>query len=198
MGCEPDIKPYKEFFTALAYTTGGQYVPLRNAKLLSKVIVGGAVEEISLEKLLEEAEQEVEYQTTLGVVDEKELTEAVEKKLRLKGAMTHQLKLNDSNLERASESAIRYSKITKMSDLRKEFKTEERTVPEIEYCMSRPMFVEELAISPIEGEVAVLKLMPESDLHTNQQIEENYTVSKDEINYQQTERLVQKVLNRKK
>ena len=37
VGCEPAILKYKEFFSALAYKTGGQYVPLRNAKLLAKV-----------------------------------------------------------------------------------------------------------------------------------------------------------------
>ena len=37
VGCEPAIGPYKEFFSALAYKTGGQYVPLRNANLLAKV-----------------------------------------------------------------------------------------------------------------------------------------------------------------
>ena len=37
VGCEPALTPYKQFFSALAYKTGGQYVPLRNANLLAKV-----------------------------------------------------------------------------------------------------------------------------------------------------------------
>lgn len=37
IGCEPALVPYKQFFSALAYKTGGQYVPLRNANLLAKV-----------------------------------------------------------------------------------------------------------------------------------------------------------------
>ena len=81
------IRPYKEFFTDIAYTTGGQYVPLRNANLLSKVIVGGAVEEISLEKLLEEAQREVDTQTSMGITDERLLTEAVERSLKTKGSV---------------------------------------------------------------------------------------------------------------
>ena len=85
VGCEPAITPYKEFFSAIAFTTGGQYVPLRNAKLLSKVIVGGAVEEISLEKLMEQVEEEVRHQQESGVLDEADLTSAVESKLRSKG-----------------------------------------------------------------------------------------------------------------
>ena len=53
VGCEPAITPYKDFFCAISYKTGGQYVPLRNANLLAKVIIGGTQEEISLEKLME-------------------------------------------------------------------------------------------------------------------------------------------------
>jgi hypothetical protein len=34
---------------ALAYKTGGQYTPLGGAKLLTKIIIGGAKEEISLQ-----------------------------------------------------------------------------------------------------------------------------------------------------
>ena len=59
VGCEPSLQPYKDFFAALAFKTGGQYVPLRNAQLLAKVIVGGAVEEISLERLMADVEAEV-------------------------------------------------------------------------------------------------------------------------------------------
>ena len=37
VGCEPAILRYKDLFSAFAYKTGGQYVPLRNANLLAKV-----------------------------------------------------------------------------------------------------------------------------------------------------------------
>lgn len=85
VGCEPSILPYKEFFSGLAFKTGGQYVPLRNAKLLAKVIVGGAVEEISLERLMKEVELEVQEQRDRGIHDEKMLAEAVQSKLSSKG-----------------------------------------------------------------------------------------------------------------
>jgi hypothetical protein len=85
VGCEPSILPDKEFFVAIAYTTGGQYLPLRNAKLLSKVIVGGAVEEISLEKLMAEVQIEVDAKKDEGITDEKLLAEHVEAKLKSSG-----------------------------------------------------------------------------------------------------------------
>lgn len=85
IGCEPAVSPYKEFFSALAYKTGGQYVPLSNASLLSKVIVYGTVEEISLEKLMDNAKKEFETQVKLGVKDEGVLADAIKNKLNLEG-----------------------------------------------------------------------------------------------------------------
>lgn len=85
VGCEPSLTPYKDFFAAIAFRTGGQYVPLRNAALLAKVIVGGAVEEISLERLMADVEAEVREQNQRGVMDERVLAEAVQAKLVSKG-----------------------------------------------------------------------------------------------------------------
>jgi hypothetical protein len=49
------------------------------------VIVGGAVEEISLEKLMGEVKEEIAIKQSEGVVDEKELADAVQCKLKAKG-----------------------------------------------------------------------------------------------------------------
>ena len=56
-------------------------MPLRNANLLAKVIVGGAVEEISLEKLMEDVRLEVDEKRKSGITDEKGLAEAVQSRL---------------------------------------------------------------------------------------------------------------------
>jgi len=37
VGCEPSITPYRDWFTALAHLTGGQYVPLASATTLPQV-----------------------------------------------------------------------------------------------------------------------------------------------------------------
>ena len=37
VGCEPSLTPYKDFFMAISHITGGQYVPLGKASLLSQV-----------------------------------------------------------------------------------------------------------------------------------------------------------------
>ncbi|CAF3792581.1 unnamed protein product [Rotaria sp. Silwood1] len=59
VGVEPPIMPYRDFFMSLAYTTGGQYVPMVNAKLLAKVIIGGVREEISLDRLIKTTEEDI-------------------------------------------------------------------------------------------------------------------------------------------
>ena len=38
IGCEPAIQPYRDFYILLSLITGGRYLPLNNADLLSNVI----------------------------------------------------------------------------------------------------------------------------------------------------------------
>lgn len=59
------------------------------------MIVGGAVEEISLEKLMEDVKLEVEEQRSKGITDEKVLAEAVEQRLKSKGKILQKLGLFD-------------------------------------------------------------------------------------------------------
>jgi hypothetical protein len=175
VGCEPSLLPYKEFFSAMAFRTGGQYIPLRNASLLAKVIVGGAVEEISLEKLMADVKLEVEERQKTGVTDEKELAAAVQARLKEKGVMTNQIFLNDANIEKATDAAIKYSKISSLSELRKEYKPEEQSFTGYGAYASRSSSLDDDLSAP-----AV----------------DSYKVASSEINYAQSERLVQKALSR--
>ncbi|XP_077977429.1 uncharacterized protein LOC144432990 [Glandiceps talaboti] len=110
VGCEPSITPYRDFFMAIAHMTGGQYVPLRNAKLLSQVIIGGAQEEISLQRLMEEVNEEVlaEFQSA-GDVDEAVMTSNVMSRLAKKGVKSKQLTMNKAELPVVSNTAMRFS-----------------------------------------------------------------------------------------
>lgn len=107
VGCEPQISPYKEFFMALAFITGGQYVPLTAAKLLTDVIIGGAQEEISLEAIMAEVDKEVKEEMASGKDIESSLFSAkVHRKLQAKGVATKQLRRNDAELETAADSPV--------------------------------------------------------------------------------------------
>jgi hypothetical protein len=64
---------------ALAFKTGGQYIPLANSANLASVIVGSAKEKISLERLIAQVHEEVMREAALrrGPVDEVELTRRI-------------------------------------------------------------------------------------------------------------------------
>ena len=122
VGCEPAITPYKEFFCAIAYLTGGQYVPLTAAKLLTQVIIGGAQEEMSLEKFMAEVDEEVEREMKSGQkINKAAVTKRVHAKLKSKGAMTKHLYLNKRELSGASSATKKLSKCKSMKDIRKKF-----------------------------------------------------------------------------
>jgi len=209
VGCEPAILPYKDFFTAIAYTTGGQYIPLRNAKLLAKVIVGGAIEEISLEKLMEEVQIEVDEQRAKGVTDEHDLTSYVEQRLRSKGATTSQLTMNNSKMERASESAVKYSKMASMSEIKESYASEPVQYnmascfarPTMSYAAPRMMSMSRAPPMRISGESeeVVLDSGAMSAFGESAVLGEDvYETKVDEIQTEQVERMVQKAMSRKK
>ncbi len=79
IGCEPPITPYRDFFMAIAFKTGGQYIPLANSANLASIIVSSAKEEISLERLIAQVHEEVMREAALrgGPVDETELTRRI-------------------------------------------------------------------------------------------------------------------------
>ena len=89
VGCEPSITPYRDWFMAIAHITNGQYVPLANSTLLAKVIIGGAQEEIALQRLLEEVNQEVQQEAQAqgggDRIDEEELAHRVHAKFASRG-----------------------------------------------------------------------------------------------------------------
>jgi hypothetical protein len=64
---------------AIAFKTGGQYIPLADSANLAPVIVGSAREEISLEKLIAQVHEEVMREAAArgGPVDETELTRRI-------------------------------------------------------------------------------------------------------------------------
>ena len=125
VGCEPSICPYKDFFMAVAYITGGQYVPLTKAQLLTKVIIGGAQEEISLEQLMSEVDEEVQAEIAAGrEIDEDLFAQRVHTKLQSKGVKTKQLQRNFKSLETVSAApmAKKISNMKSMSEVKKNFK----------------------------------------------------------------------------
>ena len=125
VGCEPAISPCKDFFMAIAFITGGQYVPLTAAKLLTDVIIGGAQEEISLEAIMAEVDKEVQEEMTSGREIESSLfASKVHTKLQSKGVSVKQLQRNNAELETAADfpEAKKISTMNNLTEVRKFYK----------------------------------------------------------------------------
>lgn len=123
VGCEPAILTYRDFFMALAYMTGGQYTPLSGAKLLTKIIIGGAQEEISLEQWMADVDEEVQKHIASGrEIDDDALTRVLHTKLASKGAKSKQLVRNKAELAGISSKAKVMSSQMDMKAARSVFK----------------------------------------------------------------------------
>lgn len=124
VGCEPAILPYRDFFMALAYKTGGQYTPLGGAKLLTKIIIGGAKEEMSLQQWMADVDEEVKSHMASGRdIDDEAMTKVLHSKLKLKGARARQLRRNDEELAGISNKAKAMSEMKHMKSAKSVFKS---------------------------------------------------------------------------
>lgn len=123
VGCEPAINQYRDFFMALVYITGGQYVPLAGSKMLTQVIIGGAQEEISLEKWMAEVDEEIKREMEAGrTINDEEMSHVIHTKLKSKGAVSKQLMQNKMALIAETDDVRRYSEQTSMGAMRANYK----------------------------------------------------------------------------
>lgn len=211
VGCEPAISPYTDFFSAIAYITGGQYIPLSRANLLSQVIVSGAGEELSLEKLLEEVGEEVCLEASSKItIDEDELSARLHKKMKLKGVRTKQIRLNNDALASISRDAIQLSGLCDMEAVREKFTpSAEVEVPKIilssplstkleipRLSTHSPMTLNRMgptAFSPHTGFNTACESVNVTPVDTT----DSYTNVEDEISYNQVQRMVRKKVMQK-
>ncbi|XP_052277823.1 uncharacterized protein LOC127876528 [Dreissena polymorpha] len=122
VGCEPSISPYKDFFMAMAYIAGGQYIPLTDPQKLIDAIIGGAREEMSLSKFSQDVQNEVQKVIASGAQPNKDaITQSVFKRLSDSGAQTTQLLRNNQPLEGPSAGALAIAATTSLADARNVF-----------------------------------------------------------------------------
>lgn len=195
VGCEPSITPYKDFFMAIAFITGGQYVPLRKAQVLSQVIIGGAQEEMALEQLMDEVNEEVQADIVAGrSIDEDEMAHRVHTKFMSKGIKSKQLHRNKAELTSAAEhpEANALSKMTSLSEVKKNFKV--KSEPGVGFgrlrrsCGGAP---------PGAGVPAYRSAPMDCDFDDADDLGEVYEVAEDRpVTYAQSSRMVKKSLAR--
>jgi len=99
VGVEPVLgnsKWGRDFFKAIASMTGGKYIALGQANLLPQVIVGGAEEELKMEKLSElMKEEETLLRAANSNITEEELHKRIAENLANKGIKCTTLKVTD-------------------------------------------------------------------------------------------------------
>jgi hypothetical protein len=117
-GCEPSLKPFREFFSALTLITGGKYVPLDQADNLSNVIVGGTREEVSMEKLMAQVHAEVmkEAADKGEAVNEDVLTKRIHQVLNSQGSKANKLKIDGDDDVEISEKVKELSKLNNLKE----------------------------------------------------------------------------------
>lgn len=139
IGCEPAIIPYRDFFMALDYLTGGQYVPLSKPELLVDVVTGGAKEELSIQKFEELVQAAVDKaNSTGGKVDKDQISLDVYNQLVNSGAQSVHLKINNATIAGPSDEAKKIATATTMAEVRLYF--HKATIPPVIYPTYFPGF----------------------------------------------------------
>lgn len=162
------IVRYRDFFMSIAYITGGQYVPMIDAHLLAQVIIGGVQEEITLERLMKNAQEDIVReirQAEEDGADERETATRVNHHFASRKTHTKHMRNKAGAISKIAEEC--YSKCADMSEVRTAFTTAETNEVENE-----------------EKEEEEMGAM-------------NYEVDEDEMSLEQAKRIVQKVKNRK-
>ncbi len=108
---------------ALAYITGGQYVPMVNAQLLAKVIIGGVREEISLNRLMQNALPDIDRemrQAAAEGADDKAKTKRLNKYFSSKNIRSKRMRNAHGALSTAATDG--YAKCPDMAEMRIQFR----------------------------------------------------------------------------
>jgi hypothetical protein len=116
------LVPYRDFFMTLAYITGGQYVPMVNAQLLAQVIIGGVREEISLDRLMQGAQEDIDREMQRAEaegVDDEEKAKRLNQIFASKNMHCHKMK-NDTGTMSKTVTDV-YSKMSSMTEMQTHF-----------------------------------------------------------------------------
>ena len=115
---------------ALAYITGGQYVPMVNARLLAKVIVGGVREEISLNRLMQDALPDIDRELRQAEeegVDERGQARRLNALFASKNIRSKRIKNSYGVLSDAATEG--YAKCPDMAEMRIQFRIQSEKTP---------------------------------------------------------------------
>lgn len=110
--------PYRDFFMTLAHITGGQYVPMVDANRLAQMIIAGVREEISLDRLMTTARDDIIREVRKSAAngtDDRETAVRLQKIFNTKKMYVNRMKNEAGTTSREAEES--YSKCTNMADM---------------------------------------------------------------------------------
>ncbi|CAG2205518.1 unnamed protein product [Mytilus edulis] len=106
IGCEPAILPYKNFFMALDYLAGGQYVLCGDQNFEIRKLVNAEVQKAI---------------AAGGTVDKQKISQTIYNQLVNTGATSTHLLLNNATLEGTTDAAKQIASATSMAEVRLHF-----------------------------------------------------------------------------
>jgi len=194
IGCEPSITPYKAFFEGMATITGGQYCALQSAAALRSVIVGGAREEIALDRLMYDVSKEV---SEMGGLGEEEQVSMIHKKMTERKTVVSKLKKGSSDLPSASPVGQKISTLYSMSDVRKEVKPSDIIAGPspssmLSHRMATPMKKASMTSSSKPSPPSPPMMMGMGRMGTAPVMDDDYLTAVEEVSMDQCRRMVQK------
>ena len=176
---------------SLAYITGGQYVPMVNAKLLAKVIIGGVREEISLERLMQDAQADINREMQQAEAEgatEDEVTSRVNRLLISKNLRVKQMDNLDGKV--SSIAREQYSKCADMSEMRSRYAPVASAAMPSAYGYGAPRASRMMMMASAA--------MPEGEAPAMSSASMTYALKEDEaVSMAQTERIMQKMRSKK-
>ena len=117
---------------ALAYITGGQYIPMVNAQLLAKVIIGGVREEISLNRLMQDALPDIDREMREAEAEglnEKVKAQRLNKFFSSKNIRSKRMKNSHGALSTAATDG--YARCPDMAEMRIQFRLQSENGPTV-------------------------------------------------------------------
>jgi len=192
VGCEPAISPYRDFFQGLAHITGGQYAPLSTARGLSDLIVGGAREEIALERLQADVADVVMQAAASGTesgveVSEEEQVARVYAMMARKGHQATRLRKGATQLAAPTPQSYAIAESGCLADVKKAFKPSAVSLRGSESsisCSSRARRSSGRSGVLTGVAAAAMPILPMAD--------ETYSVSREAVSMDQCRRMVKK------
>eukprot|EP00004_Rigifila_ramosa_P011172 TRINITY_DN2363_c0_g1_i1.p1 TRINITY_DN2363_c0_g1~~TRINITY_DN2363_c0_g1_i1.p1 ORF type:complete len:386 (-),score=92.79 TRINITY_DN2363_c0_g1_i1:29-1099(-) len=197
---EPNLGQYEQgrtFFKFLADTTGGRYITLGSAHLLPKLIVGGVIEQLSMDKLLSEVEEErqrMEAERGPGAaISEKEWKERVHAKMVARKVETYHVQA-DMQTEIPAEAVALYSGSASLGELRKKSPAPTSAPPSAARSSPARGGPRSMAAPAVSGSMAFAMPASAPVSYAAQKVES----AKAEISMEQVERMVRKSAATKK